>query len=84
MWARLRALGAETLRVPCTGTNTRRPLPSPPMEGRVCVCVCVCVCDKEKGEEFHCSSVETNLTGIGEDTGLILGLIQWVGDLALL
>ena len=36
---------------------------------------------KEKGS--HHGSVETNLTGIDEDTGLIPGLAQWVKDLVL-
>ena len=31
----------------------------------------------------HRDSVETNLTGIHEDPGLIPGLTQWVKDLAL-
>lgn len=46
VWARLRAPGAEALQVPCTGTNARRPLPSPPAEGRVCVSVCVPACSQ--------------------------------------
>ena len=32
----------------------------------------------------YCGSVETNLTGIREDAGLILGLAQWVKDPVLL
>ena len=31
-----------------------------------------------------CGTAETNLTSILEDVGLIPGLSQWVGDLALL
>ena len=32
----------------------------------------------------HCGTVETNPSSIHEDAGLILGLTQWFGDLALL
>ena len=31
----------------------------------------------------HCGAAEMNLTRIYEDVGLIPGLPQWVGDLAL-
>ena len=34
-------------------------------------------------ESSHCGSAEMNLTSIHEDTGLIPGLDQWVGDLVL-
>ena len=36
-----------------------------------------------KSWSSHCGAVETNLTGIHEDAGLIPGLAQWVGDLVL-
>ena len=39
---------------------------------------------KDKTGSSHCSAVETNLTSIHEDVGLIPGLAQWVKDLALL
>ena len=35
----------------------------------------------KKLRSSHCSSVETNLTSIHEDEGLILGPAQWVKDL---
>ena len=33
---------------------------------------------------FHCGTAETNPTSVHEDSGLIPGLAQWAGDLALL
>ena len=46
--------------------------------------------EKEKGAKVylkwssHCASGLTNPTSIHENTGSILGLAQWVNDLALL
>ena len=37
-----------------------------------------------EAESFYCGSVAVNPTSIHEDTGLILGLAQWVKDPALL
>ena len=37
---------------------------------------------KSRGSPY-CGSLETNLTSIHEDVGLIPGLVQWVKDLAL-
>ena len=38
---------------------------------------------KKLMQEFPCSSAETNGASIHQDAGLIPGLTQWVGDLAL-
>ena len=38
---------------------------------------------KIKRRSSHCGSVETNLTSMHEDSGLIPGLAQWVKDPAL-
>ena len=39
---------------------------------------------KMKTRSFHCGSSIMNLTSIHEDSGSVLGLAQWVKDLALL
>ena len=36
-----------------------------------------------QSRSFHCGTVETNLTSIHEDAGLVTGLAHCVGDLAL-
>lgn len=38
---------------------------------------------KRKKSSFRHGSAETNLTGNLKDTGLILGLVQWIKDRAL-
>ena len=39
---------------------------------------CILIVKNEKYQSSHCGTVETNLTSIFEDAGLIPGLPQWV------
>ena len=53
----------------------------------------ICFEERERGKQaeaskkkllsFHCGSAVMNPTSVHEDVGLILGLSQWVKDLAL-
>ena len=43
-----------------------------------------CRCQKIQGGSSHCDAVETNRASIYGYVGSIPGLVQWVGDLALL